>query len=71
MEKAERAARDALQQGHDRVSVLGYIHEYRALHKKRVNNTFAPWVADELVVRRPELLGIIERRVRKMPGPRS
>ena len=71
MEKAERAARDALQQGHDRFSVLGYIHEYRALHKTRVNNTFAPWVADELVVRRPELLGIIERRVRKMPGPRS
>jgi hypothetical protein len=71
MANAERAARDALRQGHNRFSVLGYIHEYRAVHKQRVNNTFAPWVADELVVRHPKLLDIIERRVRNMPGPRS
>ena len=71
MAKAERAARDALRQGHGRFSVLGYIHEYRAVHKQRVNNTFAPWVADELVLRRPELIDVIERRVRNMPGARS
>jgi len=70
MAKAERAAMDAMRQGEERFSVLGYIHEYRAVHRERVNNTFAPWVADELVLRRPELMDIIERRVRKITGPR-
>ena len=70
MAKAERAAMDAMRQGEERFSVLGYIHEYRAVHRERVNNTFAPWVADELVLRRPELVDIIERRVRKITGPR-
>ena len=70
MANAERAAMDAMRQGQERFSVLGYIHEYRAVHRERVNNTFAPWVADELVLRRPELVDIIERRVRKITGPR-
>ena len=58
----------ALEIGVKRFSVLGYIHEYRALHKVKINNTFSPWISDELVRRHPSLLDIIERRKRKVLG---
>jgi len=53
----------------ERFSVLGYVHAYRALKKVRINNTFAPWIADELVKRDPRLLDTIERRKRRKVGP--
>ncbi|MCH8227932.1 MAG: hypothetical protein IIC63_05915 [Proteobacteria bacterium] len=65
---ASVAARTALKRGERRFSVLGYIHEYRALHRVKIDNTFAPWVADTLVGKHPELLSIIERRARKTAG---
>ena len=68
MRSAAGAAISALECGDKRFSVLGYIHEYRALNKVRINNTYAPWVADELVKRHPSLLDIIERRKRKVVG---
>ena len=69
MGRAESEAIVALSEGSRRFSVLGYLHLYRSLYKERVNNSFAPWVADELVARRPELIDIIERRTRRKQGP--
>ena len=69
MARAAGAALAALRQGDARFSVLGYIHTYRAVHNERVNNTFAPWVADELVARHPRLVDLIERRKRRKEGP--
>lgn len=69
MARAARAALAALREGDPRFSVLGYIHTYRAIHSERVNNTFAPWVADELVARHPDLVDLIERRKRRKQGP--
>ena len=69
MARAAGAALAALRQGDARFSVLGYIHTYRAIHSERVNNTFAPWVADELVRRHPDLVDLIERRKRRKEGP--
>ena len=69
MARAAGAALAALRQGDARFSVLGYIHTYRAIHNERVNNTFAPWVADELVARHPRLVDLIERRKRRKAGP--
>ena len=63
------AALDALRSGEKRFSVRAWVDS--DAHKKRVNNSFCPWLADELVIDRPELLDIIERRVRKRQGPRS
>ena len=68
MKSVTRAALLAHKDGDRRFSVLGYIHEYRALMKERVNNSWAPYVADELVKRHPSLLAIIERRKRKVLG---
>ncbi len=66
--KAAGAASYDLARGATRFSVLGYIHAYRANHKVRINNTWAPWIADELVMRHPRLEDIIERRARKTVG---
>ena len=63
--RAGRAALGAFDAGVLRFSVLGYIHAYRLNHKLRLNNTWAPWIADELVMRHPPLEDIIERRKRK------
>lgn len=62
------AARRSMHTG-DRFSVLGYVHSYRETRSVRINNTFAPWIADELVKRDPGLLDTIERRARKKKGP--
>lgn len=68
MAYAEAEALTAYHAGDRRWSALGYMHVYRATHKRPVNNTFAPFVADELVARHPELLNLIERRERKGRG---
>ncbi len=65
---AASTARQALSRGDKRFSVLGYIHEYRALHRIRLNNSWAPLVADEILKRHPSLEQIIERRARKTAG---
>ena len=65
----QRSALDASGRGESRFSCLGFIHSYRDSHKARVNNSYAPWFADILVMAHPELVDIIERRVRKKPGP--
>ena len=66
MDRVTVAAQEAVMRGDKRFSVLGYIHAYRVLYRVRINNTYAPWVADELVREHPELLEIIERRKRKV-----
>ena len=55
--------------GDKRYSVLGSLHVYRATTHRRVNNSYAPWLSDELVSRYPALGEIIERRQRRKPGP--
>ena len=52
----------------DRFSVLGFIHDFRREHKVRVNNSFAPYLADLLVLEDPDLEAVIERRKRKKEG---
>jgi len=61
------AALSALHMGEKRFSVRAWVDS--DAHKKRINNSFCPWLADELVADSPELLGIIERRVRRKLGP--
>ena len=63
------AALQALANGEKRFSVLGEVHVARAITKAKVNNTFAPWIADALVAHEPALLAIVERRVRKKAAP--
>lgn len=68
MSRVASAALSGLSRGDRRFSVFSYIGQYRALHKVRITNNFAPLVADELVRRHPQLLDIIERRARKKAG---
>ena len=48
-----------------RISVYGLSEEARHILKIEINNTFRPWIADDLVEQYPELLPLIERRKRK------
>ena len=61
------AALFALHMGEKRFSVRAWVDS--DAHKKRINNSFCPWLADELVADSPELLEIIERRIRRKLGP--
>ena len=42
---------------------------YRDTKKVRLNNNFSPWFADLLVAKHPQLIDIVERRVRRKIGP--
>ena len=63
----KRAALGALRAGRKRFSVRAWVDSTENL--VRVNNAFSPWFADELVTAHPELLPIVERRVRTRTGP--
>lgn len=65
----EAAALSRLRSGEGRFSTRTFLSQYRDDFKFRINNIFSPWLADDLIVKHPALLDIIERRVRKKPGP--
>lgn len=52
-------------QGERRISPRTLVAEARDVLKVRINDHFSPWIADDLVVLRPELLDVIERRKRR------
>jgi len=53
-----------LSEGERRVSVNALAEEVRR-RKRKVNNTYRAWIADDLVREHPELLAVIERRERR------
>jgi len=63
------AALDAFRRQEKRFSPRGFLAHYRDTKKVRINNNFSPWFADQLVAEHPQLLDLIERRVRKKEGP--
>jgi len=65
------AVLDALGRQEKRFSTRTFLARYRDDEKVRINDHFSPWLADELVAKYPQLIDIIERRVRKKSGPRS
>jgi len=65
----EDAALDAFKRQETRFSPRGFLAHYRDTKKVRINNNFSPWFADQLVAEHPQLLDLIERRVRKKEGP--
>jgi len=65
----ENAALDAFKRQETRFSPRGFLAHYRDTKKVRINNNFSPWFADQLVAEHPQLLDLIERRVRKKEGP--
>jgi hypothetical protein len=65
----EVAALDALARRETRFSPRGFLAHYRDSKKVRINNNFSPWFADMLVAEHPQLVDIVERRVRKAAGP--
>jgi hypothetical protein len=65
----EAAALDALARRETRFSPRGFLAHYRDSKKVRINNNFSPWFADMLVAEHPQLVDIVERRVRKAAGP--
>lgn len=65
----EAAALDAFARQETRFSPRGFLAHYRDTKKVRLNNNFSPWFADMLVTEHPELIDIIERRVRRKSGP--
>ena len=67
----EEAALAALGRRERRFSARGFLAHWRDTKRVRINNDFSPWFADRLVAKHPQLIDIIERRVRKKPGPRS
>lgn len=58
-------ARSDLVAGEKRFSVRGYVYAYRTMKRVRINNSWSPSIADELVEADPRLVEIIERRGRK------
>jgi len=65
----EAAALDALARREARFSPRGFLAHYRDSKRVRINNNFSPWFADMLVAEHPQLVDIVERRVRKKTGP--
>ena len=65
----EAAALDALARQETRFSPRGFLVHYRDTKRVRINNNFSPWLADDLVADHPQLIDIIERRVRRKEGP--
>lgn len=65
-EMQNRALR-AFHGGAQRISVNGLHDEVRRDLKIGSNNTWRPWLADDLVRRYPDLLAVIERRKRRKP----
>ena len=63
------AALDAFGLQEKRFSPRGFLAHYRDSKKVRINNNFSPWFADRLVAEHPQLIDIIERRIRKKEGP--
>lgn len=59
----------ALLRGEERFSVLTAMGVARGKTKLRANNSFAPWIADELCERDPRLLDIIQRKTRRKAAP--
>ncbi len=62
-------AMDAAVRGEKRYAVKHGMEAFRASRKAEVNNTFAPWFADALILKYPDLEGIVERRKRTKPAP--
>jgi len=62
-------ARERLAAGRRRISVNALVEAARVALGVPINNTYRAWLADELVMRDPGLLGVIERRRRAKPGP--
>jgi len=63
------AALDAFGREEKRFSPRGFLAHYRDTKKVRLNNNFSPWFADLLVAKHPQLIDIVERRVRRKIGP--
>ena len=54
-----------LRAGEQRISTRTILCECRDALKVEINNIYSPWIADDLIVRYPELLDVIERRKRR------
>jgi hypothetical protein len=63
------AALSALARQETRFSTRTFLARYRDDNKVRINDHFSPWLADDLVADHPQLIDIIERRVRRKEGP--
>ncbi len=59
------AARAAYKAGESRFSTRTYVARYRDDNKVKINDHYTAWLADDLATEHPDLLDIIERRVRK------
>ena len=55
----------ALEAGDTRFSVRTWTAFYRDHYGVGITNDFTPWLADELVARHPQLLTIIQRKLRR------
>ena len=62
-------ALDAFRRQEKRFSTRTFLARYRDDEKVRINDHFSPWFADQLVTNHPQLIDIIERRIRKKEGP--
>lgn len=62
----EAARRELLVEA-ERISVARLREEARLVLQVSIQNTWTPWIADDLVVDDPRLLDYIERRNRKKP----
>ena len=61
----ERMAVEQLAAGADRVSPRTLVARARDHLHARINDHFTAWIADDLVIRHPHLLDVIERRKRR------
>ena len=64
----ERLALTEWHSGAMRIAVKGLVERVRSSLRFQINNTYAPWIADELVESHPELTDVIERRRRRNHG---
>lgn len=61
----EAKALEQVAAGATRVSPRTLVARARDALRARINDHFTPWIADDLVAKRPELLDVVERRKRK------
>ena len=61
----EEQALAAFLAGARRIGVKALVESARSRLRVEINNTYTAWLADDLVGLHPELLPLIERRVRK------
>lgn len=55
----------ALSRGEARWSPRDFASRFRTASRVAINNTFTAWLADDLILLRPEAEHVIERRLRK------